>query len=77
MHSGAPLPANHLQYILAAALTFRNYQRKNGRRLLKAPNEHSKSLDSLELDPSQIYVGCKSDLAAALQMLQQYFNNKL
>lgn len=65
-----------LQYILAAGLTFRNHQWRNGRRLLKAPNEHSKSLGSLELDPSKFYVGCKSDLTATLQMLQQYFNNK-
>lgn len=41
---------------------------------LKVAVDHRKSLHSLELDPYQFYVGCKSDLAAALQMLQQYFN---
>lgn len=63
-----------LPYTLAAGLTFRITNEGRAGGFLEVPQDNRKSLHSLESDWSQFYVGCKSDLAAALQMLQQYFN---
>lgn len=73
-HPGASILANHfctthLQLVSHSEITSEGI----AGRFLKVPYDHRKSAE-FGVRPISVLYGIKSDLAAALQMLQQYFN---